>query len=66
MEILMLAEDLPRTQPGGEGSLWKFLNLPKYFCFRVFDQYEIDIEITKHRHSYLNTGQLTFLLLFRD
>ena len=25
---------------------------------RVFDQYEIDIEITKHRHSYLNTGQV--------
>ena len=23
----------------------------------MFDQYEIDIEITKHRHSYLNTGQ---------
>ena len=24
---------------------------------RVFDQYEIDIEITKHRHSYLNIGK---------
>jgi hypothetical protein len=23
-----------------------------YFC-RVFDQYEIDIEVKKHRHSYL-------------
>jgi hypothetical protein len=22
-------------------------------CFRVFDQYEIDIEVKKHRHSYL-------------
>ena len=24
--------------------------------FRVFDQYEINIEITKHRHSYLATA----------
>ena len=23
---------------------------------RVFDQYEIDIEMTKHRHSYINSG----------
>ena len=28
-----------------------------YFeMFRVFDQYEINIEITKHRHSYLATA----------
>ena len=25
--------------------------------FRVFDQYEINLEITKHRHSYLSTGE---------
>ena len=29
--------------------------------FRVFDQYEIDIEITKHRHSYLNSGIIFFV-----
>ena len=26
------------------------------FLFRVFDQYEINIEITKHRHSYLTAA----------
>ena len=25
---------------------------------RVFDQYEIDIEMTKHRHSYINSGKM--------
>ena len=23
----------------------------------MFDQYEINLEITKHRHSYLSTGE---------
>ena len=22
----------------------------------MFDQYEIDVEMTKHRHSYINSG----------
>ena len=29
------------------------------FPFRVFDQYEINLEIKKHRHSYLSTGNET-------
>ena len=26
------------------------------YIFRVFDQYEIDIEMKKHRHSYLGNN----------
>ena len=33
-----------------------FLYFFNVLIFRVFDQYEINIEITKHRHSYLATA----------
>ena len=31
---------------------------PEHSRPRVFDQYEIDIEMTKHRHSYINSGKM--------
>ena len=40
-KVLISAEDIEQTT----------CDVP-----RVFDQYEIDIEMTKHRHSYINSG----------
>ena len=54
-ETLTKEDDHHRTPPGDAGENgWKMENTKPY-C-RVFDQYEIDIEIAKHRHSYLNSG----------
>ena len=55
----MLGEDPPRTQLGAEGLVERVDGIVVNYVllYRVFDQYEIDIEITKHRHSYLNTGK---------
>ena len=49
--------DPPKTQPGEEGDLCA-VDIKQTTCDvpRVFDQYEIDIEMTKHRHSYINSG----------
>merc|ERR1719208_270218 len=54
---------------GGKKAKWKFqdsfygnFNKGRRPCQdtawgrRVFDQYEIDVEMTKHRHSYINSG----------
>ena len=50
-------DDPRKTLPGEEGvdlSDRDIYNTNTYI--RVFDQYEIDIEMTKHRHSYINSG----------
>ena len=48
-------DDPRKTQPGEEGVDLSDRDIYNTYI-RVFDQYEIDIEMTKHRHSYINSG----------
>ena len=60
METSMWEEDPLKILLGVEGRVLNLFSNSKLECvFRVFDQYEIKVEITKHRHSYLNTGNET-------
>ena len=54
-ETLTKEDDRHRTRPGDAGGNGGEIENMGLYC-RVFDQYEIDIEIAKHRHSYLNSG----------
>ena len=50
-------DDRAKILPGVEGALVHLRYLGNNLAFlRVFDQYEIDVEMTKHRHSYINSG----------
>ncbi len=48
-----LGEDDSWKKPEAKNLVTLSLEIQYLLLFRVFDQYEIDIEVKKHRHSYL-------------